>query len=274
MASVLQGYQKFVWVSVLGVGAVAIKLILSVPAVHFHLMGVLLATLIAVIISYGLNFLPLRFLFQAKELAMKITKWDAIKFAVPTLFVTLGMTSLYSTDMILVRHYFSSIDAGVYASLAVLGKIIFYASSILAIVFYPILAERTAKKQPTDAIVLIGLASVTIISTIITIGYFVFPTIIIHLLFGNSYTGGSSVLGIFGIFLVLYSIGNMFTTTFLARGVTKVWIVPVFCAVLQIIGIMIFHIDIKSVITINIAVSALLVIGLAWYYLVDRKKIV
>ena len=272
MSSVLQGYQKFLWVSILGVSAVLVKLLFSVPAVQFYVMGVLLATLLSVVVVYGLNFLPLRFLFAAKSLPIRLTKREAFAFAVPTLLVTLGMTSIYSTDMILVRHYFSGLDAGIYASLALLGKIIFYASSILATVFYPILSERTAKGEKTDTLIGIGLLSVTAISLGITAIYFLFPNFIIRMLFGSLYVAGSSFLGVFGLFLVLYSIGNMFTVTFLATGKTKIWIIPVMCALLQIVGIAIWHQTIQMVIYINIGISALLVLGLGAYYLHNKKS--
>jgi len=271
MASVLQGYQKFVWVSVLGAGAILIKLFFSIPAVEFHVVGVLIAILISGVIAYVLNFIPLGFMFKAKALPMKLTKREAITFAVPTLLVTLGMTSIYSTDMILVRHYFSALDAGVYASLAVMGKIVFYATSVLGAVFYPVLSERHAKGENTSAIIRIGLFAVTVISSGITLLYFLFPNFIIKMLFGSSYLGGAPYLGIFGIFLVLYSIGNMFTTTFLATGKTKMWIVPVVCALLQIIGISVFHQSILTVIYIDIAISVLLVVGLGGYYLHNKK---
>ena len=273
MLSVLQGYQKFVWVSILGAGSIVIKVLLSIPAVHFEVIGVLVATLISGVLIYGLSFVPLRFLIRTPSLSMKLTKREAFQFAMPTLLVTLGMTSIYSTDMILVRHYFTAVDAGIYASLAVLGKIIFYASSVLASVFYPVLSERTAKGEKTDKIVGIGLLSVTGISIGITALYFLFPNLIITMLFGSSYLGGASLLGIFGIFLVLYSIGNMFTITFLATGKTKIWIVPIVCALLQIVGISIFHQRIVQVIYIDIAISALLIMGLGGYYLRNKSRV-
>ncbi|MFZ2025208.1 MAG: oligosaccharide flippase family protein [Microgenomates group bacterium] len=272
MSSVLQGYQKFLWVSILGAGAIILKLPLSISAIQFGVMGVLIATLVSGIVIYILNFFPLRFLFTAPLLPMKLTKREAFRYAIPTLLVTLGMTSIYSTDMILVRHYFTAIDAGVYASLAVLGKIIFYASSVLASVFYPVLSERTAKGENTSKLITMGLISVTVISSGITILYFLFPSLIIKMLFGASYVGGASLLGIFGIFLVLYSIGNMFTVTFLATGKTKIWIIPVICSLVQIIGISIFHESIEEVIYINISISVLLVLGLGAYYLHNKKS--
>lgn len=271
MASVLQGYQKFLWVGILGASAIIIKIIFSVPAVSFNVLGVLVAILLSGIVAYACNFIPLRFLFQADALPMKLTKKEAMLFAVPTLLVTLGMTSMFSTDMILVRHYFAPLEAGIYASLAVMGKIVFYATSVLGSVFYPVLSERHVKGEQTKSIIKIGLGVVAIISSTITLLYFLFPKLIISLLFGASYLGGAPYLGIFGIFLVFYSIGNMFTTTFLATGKTSMWFIPAICAALQIVGIALFHSSLTVVISIDIAISVLLVLGLGVYYFRSQK---
>lgn len=272
MASVLQGYQKFLWVSILGAGAILIKICFSVPAVPFGVVGVLIAVLLSAILAYACNFIPLGFLFRVPALTMNITKKEAFSFAIPTLLVTLGMTSLYSTDMILVRHYFQPLEAGIYASLAVMGKIVFYGTSVVTLVFYPVLSERYAKGERTRSMIRIGLGAVTVISSGITLLYFLFPKLIISLLFGTSYLAGAPYLGIFGVFLVFYTIGNMFTTTFLATGKTKMWCIPVVAALLQILGIILFHNTLLTVIYIDIAISILLVLGLGVYYVRDRKE--
>ena len=87
------------------------------------------------------------------------------------------------------------------------------------------------------------------------------------MLFGALTLGVSPLLGLFGIFLTLYSIGNILTITFLATGKTKIWVVPVICALFQIIGISQFHQSLLQVIYINIGISTLLVLGLGAYYL-------
>lgn len=267
VSSALQGYQKFLWVSILGAGSVVLKLLLSIPAVHFGIYGVLLATIGSTLVVYLLYFLPLQFIFQVKSSKLTFTAREAIRYAVPSLLIILGMTSLYSTDMILVRHFFSAHEAGLYASLTVLGKIIFYASSAVSIVIFPVLSERTAKGEKGTKLIFIGLGTVTAVSAGITLFYFAFPEFIIRTFFGSSYIQGAPLLGLFGIFLVLYSIGNMFTTICMALGKLKIWYVPVVCALIQIAGINIYHYSVMSVIWVNIVTSLVLVLSLLGYYM-------
>lgn len=267
IASLLQGYQEFIWVSVLGAVAIILKLALSIPGTTFGVLGVMIATVVTSIIMYAVYFLPLRRIFRATAKKVTLTKQKAFAFAVPTLFAILGITSLYSTDVILVRHFFPATDAGLYAALAILGKIIFYASSAVSLVLFPVLSERTAKGERTHKLILSGIGGVTVLSFAIAGFYICFPTFVIHMLFGNAYVGASALLGIFGIFLAFFSIGSIFTNVCLAIGKTKVWMISFGCAILQIIGISLFHTDIASVIWINIIISAILVVGVGGYYI-------
>lgn len=268
--SALQGYQKFLWVSILGAGSILVKLVLSIPAVTWGVYGVLLATVGSTIVVYFLYFFPLRFIFQTKASPITFTAQEAMRYTVPTLLIIFGMTSLYSTDMILVRHFLPAYEAGLYASLTVLGKIIFYASSAISIVIFPVLSERTAKGEKGTKLIVIALATVTTVSAGITLLYFVFPEFIIRTFFGSSYIQGAPLLGLFGVFLVLYSIGNMLTTICMALSKLTIWFVPVVCAGIQIIGISLYHSSVISVIWVNIASCLLLVVSLLGYY---RKQI-
>ena len=266
--SALQGYQKFLWVSMFGAGSIILKLLVSIPAVRFGVYGALCAMVGSSLVMYLLYFLPLRFIFQVKEAsALTITPREAIRYAVPSLFIILGMTSLYSTDVILVRHFFPGYEAGLYASLAVLGKIIFYASSAIAVVIFPVLSERTAKGEKGTKLIFIALAGVTAVSIAITLLYVAFPQFIIRMFFGSSYIQAAPLLGLFGIFLMLYSMGNMFTMIFMALGKVKMWFIPVLCAFVQILGIIIYHSSLTSVILVNAASCLILVLSLLGYYI-------
>ncbi len=263
----LTGYQKFIWVSVLGAAGLLLKVVLSIPAVSWGVSGVLGAAVLASFVGYVWFFIPLRFILRAKAKPTGLTGRDAFRYAVPTFLTLLGITSLYSTDIILVRHFFDMEAAGLYAALAVLGKIIFYASSAVGVVLFPVVSERVARGTATHKLIVIAAGSVALLSLVLTAIYFVFPHVIISLLFGNAYAGGAQYLGLFGVFLALFSIGNIIALSCLALGKTGIGVVTMIPALLQIVGIGLFHESISSVILLNIAVSALFVLLSGGYYL-------
>lgn len=269
--SMINGYQKFVWVSVMGALAILMKLLASAPLVAWGVPGMMLAAVIASALVYGLYFVPMRFLLSVKAKATHLSRRVAFGFAVPTLLIQLGITSLYSTDIILVRHFFNAHDAGLYAALAILGKIIFYASSAASMVLFPVLSERFAKGDSTKKLVLGSVGAVSMVSLGLTLGYFLFPDQIVGLLFGNAYAGAGALLGMFGVFIALFSVGNIVSLACLAVGKTGVWVVPFLCAILQIVAIVLFHGSISSVIALNIGISAIFVLGSGGYYLLHER---
>lgn len=269
-AGMLTGYQKFVWVSVLTAGAILMKILLSVPFASLAVSGMMIATVIASAIVCALYVMPLRFLLSAKRKPTHLNKRDALGFAVPTLLVQLGITSLYSTDIILVRHFFDAQSSGLYAALAILGKIIFYASSAVPMVLFPIASERVAMGTKTKKLIVSAILAVAVISAGITALYFLFPNSIVSLLFGNAYGGVGSMLGLFGIFLSFFSVANIIAVSCLAVGKIHIWLFSVTAALAQIIGIAIFHGTIAQVIILNTAIVAVFAFASAAYYLYEK----
>lgn len=265
--SMLQGYQLFLWISAVGAGSMLLRIALSIPLSSWGVYGVMWAAVLAPVAIYFLCLLPLRFILTAKGKPTNLARREAFSYAAPTFLTLLGVTSLFSTDIILVRHYFSASDAGMYAALAVLGKVIFYASSAVTMVLFPVLSERVALGSSTKKLIASGVGGVAALSSALAACYFLFPNIIVGLLFGNAYANAGSLLGIFGVFLALYSVGYVLTMACLAIGRTRVWIAAVSCALLQIAAISVFHPDIRTVIGLNIAVSLLFVLAVLAYYL-------
>lgn len=270
-ASMVQGYQRFIWFSVLTAGIILSKVILTIPLLRWGLLGAFVAAIIASAVMYLLYFLPLRFILRVKQKPTKLTRQDALGFAVPTLFTLLGITSMFSTDIILVRHFFAAGEAGLYAALAILGKIIFYASSAITFVLFPVLSERTAKGEGTKKLVFSAVGAVAGISSLLTLLYFLFPDLIVRLLFGNAYAGAGIMLGMFGVFIALFSIGNIISSVCLATEKTGVWIVPALCAIVQIIAIAMFHGSIGAILLLNIAIGTVFALGTMGYYFAKNK---
>jgi len=264
--SVTQGFQLFIWVAVLSSAGAMFKLGISIPFSYYGVEATMIAAVIAALVFYILYFFPIRFLFSAKSQHITLHKKDFLSYGIPTFLSLLSMTSLYSIDVVLARHYLPTFDAGIYASVAVLGKVIFYASSAIATVLFPILAERHAKKEKVTTIVGLAVVLVSAVSLGVTICYIFFPTIVTHLLFGPSYDAAASYLGIFGVFISCYSIVNIFMMALLALEKMRVWILTSIAALVQIGLIVCFHQTISGIIAINIGVTGALLIGVVGYY--------
>lgn len=255
--SLLQGYQMFNWVAVYMALPVLVKLAFSIPLAPAGVSWVMFGTGISALISYIIFFFPVRFIFNFKSEPSGITKSKLISASIPTILTVLGITSLYSTDILLAKHYLSEVDSGIYSAVAVMGKIIFFASSAITIVVFPIISERTVKHENTRKITLTAVGGIALISLILTILYLTIPEFIINLLFGRQFAGAATHLGLFAVFMSLYSLGQNLSMVNLAQNKFYIGYAVITVALLQLIGIILFHDSVRSIIWVNVVVAAI-----------------
>lgn len=270
--SLLQGFQLFFPAMVYAnIGAV-LRLVGGAIGALFGVTETVVAGVATNVVGYFLFLIPLGFVLKANSKPSNIPIKEAAIFAIPTMLSILGVTSLYSTDIMLAKHFLSEFDAGMYAALSVMGKIIFFASSSVVYVLFPVIAERTKQKVSSNRLVYASLAAVLAVSGSITLGYFLFPKIALHLLFGPLYYPAAASLGIFGVFITFFSLANVLVTTLLGRGNTSVWWFVAAAALVQIGVISIAHQTIATIILVNLIVSAALFTSLLLYYTHVSKK--
>ncbi|MBI3560066.1 hypothetical protein HY087_02985 [Candidatus Gottesmanbacteria bacterium] len=267
----LQGFQRFKPLTVLSNIGMLLRLITGIVGAFFGVGWTMIANIASNIGTYSFYFLSLRFLFDHKAKPITITRKQAIGYGIPVLLTTLGTTVLNSQDVLLVKHYFTSFDAGIYASLSVLGKIIFYASSAVGFVLFPLVAERKELGSDFRRSVFLGLAAVGAMSFAITIVYFLFPSVIV-LPLGPAFGGASPYLGWFGIFVTFYTMATLLIQTLLAMGATKIWLITMTAALMQYLLISLYHGTLYEVTYVNTLVAFILFGSLFIYYRYATKS--
>lgn len=269
----LRSFLNFTFLSVNNIFAVILKLGLGVILVKmgFSVLGAVSAIVVADFLSYFVSFIPLRFLLKYKSKIVEVDWKGAVFYAAPTFIVILSLTSLYTTDILLIKHFFEPHQAGLYSALGMLGKIIFFASAAITMVMFPLVAESYENGKKYRDILFQALLLVGGISVGITAIYFAFPKLMVGLLYGSSYLEIAPLLGIFGIFIAVYSVANVLTNFFLSIHKTKVAIFPSIAAFTQASLIWFFHASLLQVIQISILVTSLLLFSLLLYYLKSEK---
>ncbi|MGH2563388.1 MAG: oligosaccharide flippase family protein, partial [Ginsengibacter sp.] len=167
------GYQMLVNL----IGAV-VKLSLGVLFVYlgYSVTGSALAILMASVSIYIFSFFPIKFIFNKKISASPhVDTKELFVYGIPSALTLFGLTSLISTDVILVKHFFDPKSAGIYAGLSLMGRVIFYISSPIGSVMFPIIVQKHSKKESYKNTLNISLVMVFLSSLAITIFYFLFP---------------------------------------------------------------------------------------------------
>jgi len=105
------------------------------------------------------------------------------------------------------------------------------------------------------------------ISIFISAIYLIFPEIMVKILFGKEYLSTAASLGLFSVFISLYSLCSLLLNFYLSISRTKPIFLSLFFAVFQIALINIYHQTIRQIVFANIASLSLLLAGLLVYYL-------
>ena len=273
--ALLQAKLAFGFQALIGILASVIKLLLGVILVFFGFTagGAVFGMLIAAIVTYILSFLPLKFLFKYQAQKAKVSIKDLFSYAIPSALTFLSLTSFITTDIILVKHFFSPTQAGMYAGMSLVGRVIFYLSAPIGSVMFPVIVQKYGKKENFTNTFKLSLFIVFIPSAALTLFYYFFPKfMILFFLKKMDYLAISPLLWIFGVFISLYCFLLIISNLYLSIGKTKVFI-PITCgAILQIILIFFYHTEFLQIIIISLLITFLLVVGLLLYYPYATKK--
>lgn len=268
--SILQGMTRFFKFSFLSFIETFVKLFLGVLLVYlgFSIDGAFSGIGIGLFAALVFSQIFLKGVVKSKVNLKSDFKFkkEFIKFVIPAFITTLAITSIFTTDVILVRHFFHGAQSGYYSALSVLGKVIYFAASPVIIVVFPLASEYHAKGEKYERFLYQGLAVIGAICLILTSIYFLEPKLIISLLFGPQYFAIAGLMGLFGIFISLYTVCALFANFYLSIHKTSSSYIVAFAAILQIILILIFHDTIEQTIWVSIFSCVVLLISLLLYY--------
>jgi O-antigen/teichoic acid export membrane protein len=274
----LQGLTRFGFLSLTGIFSGVIKLLVGVLFVFlgFRAFSGLWAIVFMGLGTFIITLIPLRFIFSENTGSeVHISTKEVLGYALPVFIIVLFMTSFTSIDVILVKHFYSSHQAGLYAGLSLIGKVIFYFTLPIPSVMFPLLIRRKNLGKNFNNLFHLALLLVLIPSVAITGFYFIFPKFVVNLfLGGRDYLEIAKFAGFFGITLTIFSLINVCVNFFLSLNKTKIAPLIVIAALAQIILIYFFHSNFYQIIGISITVSLLLFAVLMLYYLKLYARVV
>lgn len=193
-----------------------------------------------------------------------------LKFTIPVIIQSISTTSMYSSDVILVKHFFTSHEAGIYASLSTLGKIIFFGAGPIGSVMFPLVSLRKSRGENYQKIFFLSFLATLLFAVGIAFIYFVAPQFAIKMLFGSAYLESSKLLIWFGFFIGMFTLSVLLINFGLSLGRIKIVILPLLAAGLQIMLIIFFHQSLFSVVFVSTLVAALLLASLLIYLILGK----
>lgn len=263
----LQGLLKFGKLVVIGNLEMFIRflagllLIIAGLRVFGAMLGILLGSVVSLIIAS-------LFLRNYKILKTK-DKFNGggeiLKYSLPVFVASVASNSFFTSDVLLAKHFFSPHEAGLYASLSTLGKIIFYGTAPVSAVMFPMISQRFAKKESFRKIFILSFLLTLMIIAGVLVVYLFLPKLAILVLFGEKYLEGAPNLFAYGLFMGIFALASLIVSYFLSINKTKAVIFPLIFAVVQVIGIFLFHQSTITLIHVSVVSVSLLLISLVLY---------
>ncbi len=271
--SVLQGLIKFHLVVTSLISETALKLVMALFFVWWGwgVMGAMFGLLLSIITGCLISFIFLRKYLSIK-LSANIDKKGVVVFTIPVLIQTISMTSLMSIDLILVKHFFSSFDAGVYAAVSTMGKIILFASAPVATVMFPVITKKYSLGENFSKIFFLSLCATLAVVMGVIFLYYLFPYFAMGMLYGDKYFSGITLLVPYALYTGLLSLVGLYTNLYMSINHNKIMVLPLLAAIMQFLAINLLHNSIQEVIWVSVGVAALLFILLSVYFLTVVRK--
>jgi len=271
----LQAKLSFVFQVFISLINAVIKLGLGIIFVFsgYSVLGAAMAMIIASIVSYSVSFIPLKFIFDKKISTPSIKTKELFLYGLPSTLTLFGLTSFISVDIMLVKHFFDPYQAGLYAGLSLIGRVIFFVSAPIGSVMFPLIVQKHSKNESFTNTFKASLLLVLMASVLLATSYALFPKFfILFFLKREEYFAISHLIAPFALFIALFSLLSIISNFYLSIKKTKVFIPIILGAFLQIILIIFFHQTFFQIIIISLIITFLLVLSLLLYYPHATKK--
>lgn len=247
----LQGLEDYKAMSALAVAGAFLKLLFVIALVSFGLgvFGAASSFILSNALIFFVSFIPLKFLFDKKS-GIKIETGKMFSYSLQVFLISLCLMVMMNIDVILVKHFFSSEQAGYYTAASMFGKEIFFVSSAIALALFPKASKLDALKKKHFHLLKKSLLYTLGVGAFSTIIYFLMPDFIMSLFYGANYLPASGLLGLFGIAMSFFSLSYVLAFYKMSVNQTKFYPFLIFFAVLEVALIYLFHSSLAQVLFI------------------------
>ena len=169
-----------------------------------------------------------------------------------------GQVIINNIDILLVKHFFAPELAGLYAAVALVGRLLYFASWSIVSAMFPISAARP--QEDNREVIYWPLVSVLGLSLGFVFTLSFFPHFVIHTIFGVEFHQGEPLLALYAVSAGLYSLSVVLMTYEMSRRIANTgWLQLVFSGVL-VLAISFFHNSLRQVITVQIVLMAVMLV--------------
>jgi O-antigen/teichoic acid export membrane protein len=220
--------------------------------------GAVLASVLAVIVAYfvalpspGVNW----FRFRGLPISSREGLQAIIFFA--------GQTVINNFDIVLVKHFFPPVEAGFYAAIALVGRLVNMCAWSVVNTMFPVSAGAGGDEHEASPVLFTSLSMVFLILTGLIFGLWMIPNFLWKTLFGAQFAIGSyamlaPLLILYAITAGIYSLSSVIITYEMSRKIANTsWLQLAFSGALAL-GVYLLHRTLREVIWVQLVLMLIL----------------
>lgn len=187
-----------------------------------------------------------------------------------------GQVIINNLDIILVKHFFAAAESGVYATIALVGRVVYMLSWSVVSSMFPFSASARSREREGREVLGTAMLLVIGISAAFTFAMWLTPPRLWHAVLGQGFPLGrlvtySSLLVLYAATTGIYSLGVVLMSYEISRKINNVsWLQLGFSGAI-VLGIYLFHSTLKEVILVQLGVMMLLLATVSIPFLRRRK---
>jgi O-antigen/teichoic acid export membrane protein len=252
-------YQTEMWV----------RLVFTILFVYlgFRVNGVALALLLSLIATWGVS----RYLSKPKPDLVVIDKDQILTFFKIVLVYEFSQILINNSDIVLVKHFFEPSEAGLYSALALVGRIVYFGTWTVVTLLFPIVIKHEKEGKSTLPLFFGGLGVVMTIAGAITIFCYLYPQLVMSLLFGSEYLSIAPLLWKYAIATSLFAGSNVFVYYHMSLDRHLPIYLSIGFGLLQILCLYFYHATFEQVILIQIELMSALMVLMILYQISYKR---
>src|SRR5713226_696699 len=220
--------------------------------------GAVLASVLAVIVSYFVA-IPSPGVDSISFRGVSISFREGLQAIV---FFS-GQTVINNFDIVLVKHFFPPAEAGFYAAVALVGRLVNMCAWSVVNTMFPVSAGSAREEHEGSPVLFTSLLLVLLILTVLIFGLWIVPSFLWKTLFGahfdlGSYGALAPLLILYAITTGIYSLSSVIITYEMSRKIANTsWLQLAFSGALAL-GIYLLHKTLHQVILVQLVLMVVL----------------
>lgn len=271
---IFQGSKKFDRLAITYQGEMLSRLTITLILIYTASLQSSTLVALGIAISFLFGLLPFRSrdieITKKHKLPSAESKY-VVKFFMLTAFYEFTQIIINNSDILMVKHYFETYEAGLYASLALIGRVVYFVAWMFVMLLLPKVVQKQKDGESHAPILFKYVFYITLLSASIVLGCYLFPELVINIMFGPEYVSVAPLLWKYAIATSLFAISNIFAYYFLSLDQYIPVILSALLGASQVVLIIFFHDTLSDIVIMQIIAMAILLIFQIFFFISYQK---